>query len=90
MSNAIADPAELERFARELDRFNRQLAESTARLQAEFNRLGDSWRDQERLRFVQEFDQTMRVLRQFLQSSERQVPFLTRKARRLRDYLGQP
>ena len=84
---AIADPAEIERFARELKRFNAQLSESTARLQAEFNRLGDSWRDQEQQRFAREFEGTMRAVRHFLAVSEEYGPFLARKAQRVRDYL---
>lgn len=88
-AQAIASPDELERFARELKQFNGQLGESMARLQSQFVRLGDTWRDQEQLKFGQEFEQTMRVLQQFIRSSEVQTPFLLRKAQRLREYLGQ-
>jgi hypothetical protein len=60
-----------------------------SRLQGRFNNLGDTWRDQEHIKFAQEFEQTMRVLQQFRRSSEQQIPFLLRKAQRLRDYLNQ-
>ena len=86
---AIASPEELERFARELKQFNTQLQSSMSRLNAEFKRLGDTWRDQEQKKFAQEFEQTMRVLQQFQRSSEKQIPFLLRKAQRLREYLNQ-
>ena len=89
MSQAIADPEELERFARELKQFNSQLQESMSRLNAQFNRLGDTWRDQEQQKFAREFEQTMRVLVRFRQTSERHIPFLLRKAQRLREYLNQ-
>ncbi len=89
MVQAIASPEDLERFASELKQFNGQLGESMARLQNQFVRLGDTWRDQEQQKFAQEFEQTMRVLHQFRRSSEIQTPFLLRKAQRLRDYLGQ-
>src|SRR5256885_479051 len=52
----------LERFARNLKEFNKQLRESMSRLQGQFARLGDTWRDQEHQKFAQEFEQTMRLL----------------------------
>lgn len=58
-------------------------------LQAQFNRVGDTWRDHEHQRFAQEFEQTMRILHQFSRSSEQQIPFLQKKAQRLREYLNQ-
>lgn len=59
------------------------------RLNGQFARLGGTWRDQEHRKFAQEYQQTMRVLNQFQRSSDQQIPFLLRKARRLRDYLNQ-
>jgi len=88
-NQAIASPEELERFATELRQFNQQLRDSTSRLQGGFRRVGDTWRDQEHQKFAVEFEQTMRVLQRFVQSSEQQIPFLQRKARILREYLNQ-
>ena len=89
MSQAIANPEELERFARDLKQFNGQLKESMTRLNAQFRQLGDTWRDQEHQKYGQEFEQTMRVLAQFMRASDEHIPFLLRKASRLRDYLSQ-
>lgn len=86
---AVASPEELEHFARELKQFTTQLRDSTARLQGQFTGLGDTWRDQEQQKFAQEFQQTMRVLQQFTRSADQQIPFLQRKAQRLREYLNQ-
>jgi uncharacterized protein YukE len=86
---AIASPEEIERFARDLKQFNAQLKDSMARLYAQYRQLGDTWRDQEHQKYGQEFEQTMRVLNQFMRSSDEQIPFLLRKASRLRDYLTQ-
>ncbi len=86
---AIADPEDLERFARELKQFNDQLHDSLVRLQGQFARLGDTWRDQEHQKFAQEFEQTVRVLHHFMRTSDQHIPFLLRKAQRLRDYLQQ-
>jgi len=86
---AIASPEELERFAHDLKQFNAQLSDSTSRLQGQFSRLGDTWRDQEHQKFAQEFEQTMRVIHRFMQVSDQHIPFLLRKAQRVRDYLQQ-
>ena len=88
-TQAIVDPEALEQFARELKQFNAQLAQSSSRLRGALKKAGETWRDQEYQKFSREFDQTMRVLNQFTQSAERQVPFLLRKAQRARDYLRQ-
>ena len=86
---AIASPDDLERFARELKQFNTQLRDSMARLNGQFANLGDTWRDQEHQKFAQEYEQTMRVLARFNQIADQQIPFLMRKAQRIRDYLQQ-
>ena len=89
MSQAVANPEELERFARNLKQFNTQLRDSMSRLQGQFSSLGDTWRDQEQQKFAQEFEQTMRVLHGFMQTADAHIPFLMRKAQRIRDYLNQ-
>jgi uncharacterized protein YukE len=89
MPQAIANPEELERFARDLKAFTAQLRDSTAHLQGRFVGLGDTWRDQEQQKFAQEFEQTMRVLHHFMGTADAQIPFLLRKAQRLREYLNQ-
>ncbi|MBI4670494.1 MAG: WXG100 family type VII secretion target [Chloroflexi bacterium] len=89
MSQAVANPDDMERFARELKQFNSVLADSMSRLQGQFSGLGETWRDQEHQKFAQEFEQTMRVLHQFRRSSDQQIPFLLRKAARIREYLSQ-
>lgn len=89
MPQAIADPDALERFARELKQFNAQLRDSMSRLNGQFANLGETWRDQEHQKFAQEYEQTMRVLARFTQIADQHVPFLLRKAQRIRDYLQQ-
>jgi uncharacterized protein YukE len=85
----IASPEEIERFARDLKQFNAQLADSMSRLKGQFADLGETWRDQEHQKFAREFEQTMRVLQQFTRTSEQHIPFLLRKAVRLRAFLEQ-
>jgi len=80
-------PEELRRFAGSLKQFDAELQSSMARLQAQFHRLGDTWRDQEHIRFAREFEQTMRVLQRFIQVAEAHIPFLLRKAEAAEEYL---
>jgi WXG100 family type VII secretion target len=89
MAKAIADPAELRRFAHDLHRFNSELQGQVAAMGAKMGALQATWKDQEQQKFAEEFDQTMKVLVKFLRVSEQHVPFLVRKAERLEEYLKQ-
>ncbi|MEP6662456.1 MAG: WXG100 family type VII secretion target [Verrucomicrobiota bacterium] len=89
MPQAIIDPEEVKRFAEELKRFNTDLQTKLSSLQARFTSLGDSWQDQEHEKFSEEFKQTMKVLRKFVEISNQHTPYLLRKAQRIEEYLGQ-
>ncbi|MHC4948912.1 MAG: WXG100 family type VII secretion target [Planctomycetota bacterium] len=89
MAKAIVDPGELRRFAQELKRFNEDLRTRTGAMHGRLVELSQTWRDQEHGKFVEEFEQTMKVLTRFIESSDRHVPFLVRKAERVEDYLSQ-
>ena len=83
------DPEEVRRFAAELKRFNDDVAQKAASLQARFSALGSTWQDQEQEKFAEEFVMTMKVLRKFTEVSEKHTPFLLRKAQRIEQYLDQ-
>ncbi len=89
MAKAVVDPQELRRFAQELKRFNTMITDQMGVLRSRLGELGQSWRDQEQTKFVEEFEQTTKVLQRFVSSSERHVPFLVRKAEKIEDYLNQ-
>ena len=89
MSQAIMDPAEVRRFAEEMKRFNLELQNRISLLQARFAALGDTWQDQEHARFSEEFRDTMKVLKRFIESSNQHTPYLLRKAQRIEEYLNQ-
>jgi uncharacterized protein YukE len=89
MSQAIMDPEEVRRFAEELKRFNTDLQSRMSLLQARFAALGDTWQDQEHLKFSEEFQQTMRALKKFVEASHHHAPYLLRKAQRIEEYLKQ-
>jgi uncharacterized protein YukE len=89
MPQAIMDPEEVRRFAKELKRFNDDVATRASALQARFSALGGSWQDQEADKFAEEFVTTMKVLRKFVEISEQHTPYLLRKAQRIEEYLDQ-
>ena len=89
MAQAIIDPEQVRHFAEELKRFNIDLQNRMASLQARFASLGDSWQDQEHHKFSEEFKQTMKALKKFVEVSNQHTPYLLRKAQRIEEYLSQ-
>ena len=83
------DPEEVRRFAEELKRFNMDLADRLVSLQARFTALSDTWQDQEHIKFAEEFKQTMKALKKFVEMSRQHTPYLLRKAQRIEEYLNQ-
>ncbi|MES2465786.1 MAG: WXG100 family type VII secretion target [Verrucomicrobiota bacterium] len=89
MAQAIMDPEEVRRFAKELKRFNDDVQVRAAALHARFNALTASWQDQEQEKFSEDFVVTMKALKKFMEVSEKHTPFLLRKAARIEEYLDQ-
>ena len=83
------NPEEVRRFASELKRFNDDVQARASSLQARFSALGSTWQDQEHEKFAEDFISTMKVLRRFVETSEKHTPFLLRKAQRIEQYLDQ-
>ena len=82
------DPDRIDQFATELTRFNAEVNTALSRLQGQFRTLGDTWNDVEHRRYAEQFQQSVRMIRQFLQDSEQHIPVLRGKAKALRAYLG--
>jgi uncharacterized protein YukE len=89
MAQAIVDPGELRRFANNLKRFNAEAQHGLAMLHGQLVGLGDTWRDQEHVKFCQEFEQTLHVMERFIETANQHIPFLLRKAQRVEEYLQQ-
>lgn len=86
---AIVNPDALARFARELKQYNEYVRERTRRLHGQFRQVEETWRDQEHRKFAEEFERTRIQVDRFLKASDPYVPFLLRKAERVREYLRQ-
>jgi len=89
MSQAIADPAELRRFAQQLKRFNAELEERTSALGNQLHSLNTTWRDQEHKKFADEFEHHLKLIARSIEATSEYAPFLLRKAQRIEEYLQQ-
>jgi uncharacterized protein YukE len=89
MAQAIMDPEEARRFAKDLKRFNDDTIARASSLQSRFAALGATWQDQEQEKFAEEFVTTMKVLKKCMELSEKLSPYLLRKAQRIEEYLAQ-
>ena len=89
MAKAHVDPAELRRFAQDLNRFNRELEGLIGGLHARMRGLESTWRGQEHRKFAEAFEQTMKALAAFLEASREHVSFLGKKAGHAEEYLKQ-
>lgn len=89
MAKANVDPAELRRFAQELNRFNNDLRGLLSALNAKMRALEATWRDQEQRKFTEAFDATVKTLGGFLETSHEHVQFLAKKAALVEEYLKQ-
>ena len=89
MAKAHVDPAELRRFAQDLNRFNNDFAALLASLNARMRGLEASWRDQEQRKFTEAFEQTLKMMNNFMELSTQHVSFLGKKAALVEEYLKQ-
>lgn len=87
MAQAIGDPDELERFAYSLQQFTDSLNDAVSSLNGAFASLGDTWQDDKRAQFEEEYNALLQQLYQFDANATEQVPYLNALASRLRDYL---
>ena len=79
----------MRRFAEELQRFNREVEVRMATLQARYAALGDSWQDQEQIKFAEEFKQTMKALKKFYRNVRATDPLLAQESATDRRILNQ-
>lgn len=86
MPQAVVDPEELRLFARNLNRFNSDLRERTNMLANQLSSLGASWRDQEHTKFVEAFQEHMKVIQRFAEVTDEYIPYLIRKAEYIEQY----
>jgi len=87
MPQAVVDPEELRQFARSLKKFNTDLRDRSNSLTNQLSALGTTWRDQEHNKFVEQFEEHLRIIQRFTESADQHIPYLLRKAEHIEDYL---
>lgn len=87
MSKAIGDPDELDRFGYALSEFVETLNEALGSLNHSFSTVGESWQDEKRARFEEDFNLLMQQLSRFESCAAEQTPWIHALASRLREYL---
>lgn len=87
MPQAVVDPDDLREFARSLKKFNNDVRDRARSLSNQLTALGASWRDQEHKKFLEQFEQGMKLIGRFLDNNDRHVPYLLRKADHIDEYL---
>jgi len=85
--NVHGDPEELIRFANALQHYIDTLQQETQRLNGAFSKLGDSWKDQKRVEFEDQYRKLQGTINAFQEQARPQVPHLRTMAARLQDYL---
>ena len=86
MAQVFADPEELERFAHSLNQFINSLNDAVGNLNGAFALLGDTWQDQKRAQFEEEYNVMVQQLHQFNVNAEEQALYLIQRASHLRGY----
>lgn len=89
MPQAIVDPEEVRRFALSLKKFNADVQERVSSLSGQLASLERTWRDQEQKKFAEEFQQQIQVLARLIETIDRHIPYLMRKAQIIDEYLQQ-
>ncbi len=89
MPQAIVDPEELRRFARNLKKFNAEMQERISVLGTQLAALGKTWRDQEHQKFAEQCEAHIKVISRFVEVTEEHIPYLLRKAQIIEQYLQQ-
>ena len=87
MPQAVVDPEELRQFARTLKKYNSDLRVHATLLANQLAALGTTWRDQEHQKFVDRFEENLRIIQRFTEEADQHIPYLLRKAEHIEDYL---
>lgn len=87
MSQAIGDPEELRAFASQLQQFIENLQSESASLSGAFSALGDTWQDEKRFAFEEEYQTLMGQMTAFQEACGEHIPHLLSLADRLEEYL---
>jgi len=87
MPQVHGDPEKLRTFARSLRKYRRALEQSTYGMEGRARELGESWRDREYNKFMEEWQTSARAIDHLLEECDTYVSHVLLKAKMLEDYL---
>jgi len=90
MAQAIGDQEELERSAHSLQQCVDSLNEAVGNLNGAFAPLGDTWQNEKRVRFEEDYNALVQQLLQFNSKAEEQAPYPTSLATWRSHHAGHP
>lgn len=88
MAMAIGNPEDIVNFSNALESYLNTITEETDRLNSAFQTLGETWQDQQRQSFEENYRQLLGALSNFKESASQQIPNLRTMADDLSTYLG--
>ncbi len=87
MAQAFADPDELDRFSHQLAQFVETVHEAVNGLNRSFGSLEESWQDEQRARFEEQYSTLLHQFSAFESDAREQIPYIQSLASSLREYL---
>lgn len=87
MAMAIGNPEEIIEFSNALESYLNTIGEETDRLNSAFQQLGETWQDQQRQSFEENYQQLLSALGSFKENALQQIPHLRTMAEDLSTYL---
>ncbi len=88
MAMAIGNPEDIVNFSNALESYLNTISEETDRLNSAFQTLGETWQDQQRQSFEENYRQLLGALSNFKENASQQIPHLRTMADDLSTYLG--
>lgn len=88
MAMAIGNPEDIINFSNALEAYLNTISEETDRLNSAFQTLGETWQDQQRQSFEENYRQLLGALCSFKENASLQIPHLRTMANDLSTYLG--
>lgn len=87
MPQVHANPEQLNAFANKLSQFIDNLNSETQALDGAFSSLGETWQDEKRAKFEDEFRDLVRQMSQFESTCSEYIPYLQALASQLEIYI---
>lgn len=84
---AIGSPEEIIEFSNVLEYYIATLDEETGRMNSAFEKLGETWQDQQRASFEEKYKELILVIASFKENASQQIPHLRTMAEDLSTYL---